>query len=1026
MTTVTASTPSAASAESTPSVLVLLVVRNAAASLRECLHAVAAQTYPRLAILAVDDASTDGSHEILVHALGEGRVLRNDVPRGRARSLEEAVSLPIAREADFVLLLHDDAAPDTDAVARLVEATTLPGIDRVGVVGAKIVDWNSPRHLRDVGRSADLFGHPYSPLQAGEIDQGQFDRVLEVLAVDPCGILVAREVWNDVGLFDERLGDDDVDLDFGWRARLAGWRVLMTPLARVRHLAAAERDDRPGRQHTRRYEEDRAALAAVLKNYGVISLAWILPLGIVLSLVRLVFLLLSRRLEEAYDLVAAAGWNVGHLPGTLRRRRRAQRTRRVNDRSLRRFMESAGLRLPRWFQAAERILDEQRATDADAEASPRIRLRRRTASLVSSHPVIVGSFFGTLIGVMTIRDFFASGSIAGGALPAFPDLPSGFFAELVSAFRTTGLGGSLAATPALGALGGLSGLLFGSTALAQKVVVAGAPALAVVLCYRAAARLTGRPGAAVAAAAAYGLSALMLWSFSDGRVGLLVLLVVLPALVERIEVAFRGDAPPDGERRFTAGLAVTLAVGVAFVPGTFLLVVLLGLIGSVGGRARVRGLGRLAAATIGAGILLFPFVPTVLAAGGAGLHSFLGATDPWQIVRLVLGDAPGAWVVAYFLPVASVLGLALVGDELRPTAVRAGVAACAALALAWASAAGYLPPALANAPAYTALAATEQALLVAFGIASVSGALGRESFGFRQVGALLLTAVLTAGLVLQSLAAVVGGWAIGGRDAIPAAWAVVDSSAKGEFRVLWIGSNDGRSFPAPGGDPLGVVQAGEATIRWGLTTRAGTTALDIARPLAGPGADALQEAIAEIVSGTTTHGGALLAPFGIRYVVAEEAALPSAARSLFDEQADLDTVPATGLLIYRNAVGLPPAGVVDASTADRRIIEEDDPAVIQQLLPMPVTPLDQVDGGWAGPTAAGNIAVISTEFDGSWKLEDSSAQPERAFGWSTSFPVSTSSIRIENGAQLASTIAVWILAGLWAMALWITRKPVRR
>jgi GT2 family glycosyltransferase len=1023
MTTESASTGTAR--ESTSSVLVLLVVRDAAPWLRECLHALATQTYSRIAILAIDDASSDGSHEILVHALGEGRVLRNDTPRGRARSLQEAVSLPVAREADFVLLLHDDAALDPDVVTRLVEATMLPGIDRVGVVGAKVVDWNSPRHLRDVGRSADRFGHPYSPLQAGEIDQGQFDRVLEVLAVDPCGVLVARGVWNDIGLFDERLPDDDVDLDFGWRARLAGWRVLMTPLARVRHLAAAEHDDRLGRQHSRRYEEDQAALAAVLKNYGVVSLVWILPLGLALSIVRLLFLLLSRRFEEAYDLVAAVGWNIAHLPGTLQRRRRAQRARRVNDRSLRRFMESAGLRLPRWFQAAERILDEQRAS-VDDDASPRTRLRRRTASLVSSHPVVVGSFFGTLVGIVAIRGLITSGPIAGGALPVFPDLPSGFFAELTSAFRTTGLGGPLAASPALGLLGGLSGLLFGSTDLAQKVVLAGAPALAVVLCYRAAARLTGRPAAAVAAAGAYGLSALMLWSFSDGRIAILVLLVVLPPLVERVEVAFRGGVPPDGERRFTAGLAVTLAVGTAFVPGTLLIVALLGVVGSIGGQARVRGLGRLAAATAAAAILLAPFVPTVLAGGGAGLRSLLGTSDPWQVVRLVLGDAPGAWVVAYFLPVGAVLGLALVGDDLRPTAIRAGVAAAAGLALAWASAAGYLPSALSNAPVYAALAATEEALLVAFGIASVSGALGRESFGFRQVGALLLTVVLTAGLVLQSFAAMVGGWAIGTRDRIPAAWAVVDSSAKGEFRVLWIGSDDGRSFPAPGGDPLGIVQAGAATIRWGLTTRAGSSALDIARPLAGPGADALREAIDEIVSGTTTHGGALLAPFGIRYVVADEAEFPSAAHALFNEQADLDTVPATGLLIYRNAVGLPPAGVVDASAADRRIIEEADPGVIQQLLPMPVTPLDQVDGGWAGPTGGGNIAVISTEYDGSWELEGSSADPGRAFGWSTLFPVSTSSIRIENGAQLSSTVAVWILAGLWAIALWVTRKPVRR
>ena len=62
--------------ERAPSVLVVLAVRDAAEWLRECLQALAVQTYPRVGVLAVDDASTDGSNELLVQALGEGRVLR--------------------------------------------------------------------------------------------------------------------------------------------------------------------------------------------------------------------------------------------------------------------------------------------------------------------------------------------------------------------------------------------------------------------------------------------------------------------------------------------------------------------------------------------------------------------------------------------------------------------------------------------------------------------------------------------------------------------------------------------------------------------------------------------------------------------------------------------------------------------------------------------------------------------------------------------------------------------------------------
>ncbi len=83
----------------------------------------------------------------------------------------------------------------------------------------------------------------------------------------------------------------------------------------------------------------------MLKNYGWVSLLWVLPLDAALSFIRLLFLTLSRRFEEAYDLLSAIGWNVAHLPSTLRRRRRVQKARQVKDRALRRFHESAGLRI---------------------------------------------------------------------------------------------------------------------------------------------------------------------------------------------------------------------------------------------------------------------------------------------------------------------------------------------------------------------------------------------------------------------------------------------------------------------------------------------------------------------------------------------------------------------------------------------------------------------------------------------------------------------------------------------------------
>ena len=113
---------SAAPPERTPTVLVVLVARDASDWLRGTLAALAAQTYPRMAVLGVDDASIDDSKQILQQALGERRVITFPSRHGRAAAFRAAVEQPAATEADFILLLQDDAALDPDSVQRLVEA----------------------------------------------------------------------------------------------------------------------------------------------------------------------------------------------------------------------------------------------------------------------------------------------------------------------------------------------------------------------------------------------------------------------------------------------------------------------------------------------------------------------------------------------------------------------------------------------------------------------------------------------------------------------------------------------------------------------------------------------------------------------------------------------------------------------------------------------------------------------------------------------------------------------------------------
>jgi GT2 family glycosyltransferase len=1020
----------ASTGTSTPSVLALLVVGpGSSSSLRDCLLSLAHQSYPRVGVLAVDDGAAADAREMLLRSLGARRVLRNERRLGSARSVTAALDRPVAKAADFVLLVDPQAVLDKDAVGRLVEAAVGIGVEDVGIVGAKIVDRDHPRSLRDIGRSSDRFGHPSSPLQPGEIDQGQFDRVLEVLCVSSASMLISREALDRTDLFDERLDREHSDLDFCWRARVAGYRILMTPLARVRLAGGTgeEGSRAPAAPRGARYEEDRSAIAAMLKSYSLVSLLWVVPAALLLGTLRFVYLVLGRRFEEAFDVAAAWGWNFAHLPGTLSRRRRAQKARRVRDRALRRFMESAGLRSPRWFATAERILEEQRAIDEADEGEPiQRRLRDRTASLVGSHPVIVASFLAVLVGAVAVRELIAAGSLAGGALPAFPDRAGDLFAELASAVRSTPLGGPLAPSPVVGALGALSVAALGDPHLAQKAILIAGPPLAAILMYRATVRMSVRPGPAVLAAAAYGLGALTLWAFSQGRLGLLIALAVLPAAAERIETAFSRDEPPGGRPRFVAGSAVTFAVGVASYPGILLAIAVLVLIRVLTGPDRRRGSMLTGAAVVGAAVLLFPFVPTLLADGGRALSSLVGTTEPDRLARLSLGSGPGSWPVAAFLPIGAVLGLGLVRSELRGPAARAAVAGGAGLILSWLAAANYLPRVLSNPPIFAALAAVSMAGLIGFGLTSFTGSLRFESFGLRQVGGGMLALILGAGLLLQSLASMAGTWDVGRpEERIPPAWAVVSGSSNGSFRVLWLTGDRGDGLPPPAGDPERRLEAGEATIRYALTDRRGASVLDTGRPLSGPGPDHLERALAEILGGTTRHGGALLSPFGIRFVVAEQGVLPAATREALAAQLDVNLLPATGFTIYRNASAVPPAAVLETEPADREIMGVGDPSTIARWHPVPAVPLERASGGWNGPALSGTV-FLSVEYDAQWALRGTSTPPDVAFGWATSFQANGEPVHVRHEGGLPAKIQVVLLTLLWLAALWATRKRVAR
>jgi len=228
-----------------------------------------------------------------------------------------------------------------------------------------------------------------------------------------------------------------------------------------------------------------------------------------------------------------------------------------------------------------------------------------------------------------------------------------------------------------------------------------------------------------------------------------------------------------------------------------------------------------------------------------------------------------------------------------------------------------------------------------------------------------------------------------------------------------------------------MVAAGRASVRFAVTLPAGASALDVGRPAAGPGYEYLRQTLAEILTGDTSHGGALLGPMGIRFVVAAPDDIPAPALRQLIRQLDLDIVFTQGLTVLFVATAVPRASAIEGGEW-RQAARSSDPGVIVSL-PVPhATLLGGGGEGYSGVlTQTPSLVLLSQQDSRGWTMTPRSGgpllRPVRAFGWAVGFlpPPGTTVFDIQFGGQRAKTIQVFLLALLWAAALWLTRRPIR-
>ncbi|MGX1975346.1 glycosyltransferase [Streptomyces kronopolitis] len=1044
-------------------VTAVIVSHDGARWLPDALTGLLGQERPVQNVVGADTGSADDSARLLAEAIGDQRVLHLARRSGFGTAVDEAVrtapvltpdelpylrrpsgwdpvsrtwhdeayempELPHGEPVQWLWLLHDDCAPAPDALAELLRvADASPS---TVIVGPKLRSWYDRRQLLEAGVSIARSGRRWTGLDRREQDQGQHDQVRPVLSVSTAGMLIRRDVYEELGGFDRRLPLMRDDVDLCWRAQAAGHQVLVAPDAVLRHAEAAARERRPidcvGRSVANPHRVDKAgAVYTLLTNTRGRLLPYVLLRLLIGTFLRVVAYLVGKVPGQALDELAGL---FGTLlrPGKILAARKKRGRPAVDASDLRPLFPPPG--------ATVRATAEQVAGNLAGRAAPDVASAGRHGAVesgpggddadfleieqfarlkrIARRPAPVLFLVLLLVSLVACRGLLGSGALTGGAMLPAPGGVSDLWSAYLDSWHAVGVGSGGSAPPYLGVVALVSSIFLGSTGFAVTLLLVCSVPLAGLTAYFASRPLVASRLLRAWASIAYAFLPAAAGALAGGRLGTAVLAILLP-LMARAGVAASGLRLPPGTRpswRATWAYVLLITFTTAFTPVVWPIAVLLGagllvLRAVRGSRDQLLAHGlRFLAVLLAPMVVLAPWSLSLLTHPGrffqeAGLGYGAGSASVLDLIGLSPGGPKAVGGVLLFGIVLAALAATL-RDE-RQLAIRT----------AWAVAlAGLLLAALGNGSGWTGPAMLVYGLALlcaaAIGAEGIRTRMASVGFGWKQPVAVLIA---LASLLAPLYAAV--SWMITGAagplerrnpEQVPA-FVAEETGTADRARTLVLDGTPGhvdyslvRGSGARLGDADLAAEAGEDKRLGGI----------VAHLVAGSGADQANQ----------------LGGYAVRYVLVRDGAPRDMGRVL-------DATPGLTRLSQDDGSAL---WRVDRRVSRLSIVAgeaKDGTSAGDAAAPLPV-PAGPVEAHTKVPDGAdGRVLRLADAADEGWQatLDGTALKPVTVDGWAQGFalPAGGGTLDLTHENPLGHTLWLWA-QGLLAVTLVVLALPGRR
>lgn len=219
----------------TSRVAILTVTTNAAGHLPAYLGALRSMTYPQWELWLVDNASVDGSPDLVEAAFPRANILRNSENLGFTGACNRALrAILAAGKVDYVLFLNDD----TRVTPGFLEPLVARAAPRILVTPMTCLD-GTDGLLDDAAGAFDWWRGTWKHRTLGTKPTADDCRARQVEVANLSCLLVPLQLFRDAGVLDDAFFVYYDDTDLCRRAREAGYRIIREPASVIWHRKGA-------------------------------------------------------------------------------------------------------------------------------------------------------------------------------------------------------------------------------------------------------------------------------------------------------------------------------------------------------------------------------------------------------------------------------------------------------------------------------------------------------------------------------------------------------------------------------------------------------------------------------------------------------------------------------------------------------------------------------------------------------------------------------------------------------------------